>query len=165
MVVRTSAVIAIALAGVALFGVLKPNGGAQQADGATKAASVLVSASQLIGQPVNVARLRLQRLGLVVRTGWRESDTVSAGDVMAVRPVGLVPVHSVVVVIGSSGRPATVTPPDGGAARTPALGPTAPSSPATSPSPAASPSPPDSPSPTDSAAPSSSPQPSASAAS
>jgi hypothetical protein len=52
---------------------------------------------------VNGVRPRLQRLGLVVRLRWRASGTVSAGDVVAIRPVGLLPVHSVVVIVGSTG--------------------------------------------------------------
>jgi hypothetical protein len=111
---RTSAVIAVAVCAAVIFGSLRPNGGAATADGATKPASVRVTASQLIGRPVDVVRLRLQRAGLAVRVRWQQSDSVGAGDVMAVRPVGLVPVHSVVVIIGSSGRSAVGPAADGG---------------------------------------------------
>jgi eukaryotic-like serine/threonine-protein kinase len=54
--VRTSAVIAIALAGVALFGALRPNASALKTSEPTKPASVPVTASKLIGRPVGVVR-------------------------------------------------------------------------------------------------------------
>jgi serine/threonine-protein kinase len=177
---RTSAVIVIALAAVAIFGALKPNDSAPHADGATKPASIRVTAAKLIGRPVNVVRLRLERLGLVVRLRWRESASVSSGEVVAVRPAGLVPVHSVVVIIGSSGRPAMATGPDvtqsqntrrhGQPQRpvahkpvsqpqTPAPSASPSSSPTSSASPTSSPSPSSSPPPSSSRSPSSSPPP------
>jgi eukaryotic-like serine/threonine-protein kinase len=178
--VRTSAVVGIALAAVAVFGALKLGGSDPPASGAAKAASVRVAAAQLIGRPVDAVRLRLQRLGLVVRVGWRQSGSVAAGDVIAVRPAGLVPAHSVVAIIGSSGRPAPGTAPEGGqasashrrrhvprsAARgsaapppTPAPGPSPSSGPTPSPSPASSPAPSGSPSPSPSPSPLGSPLP------
>jgi eukaryotic-like serine/threonine-protein kinase len=64
--VGTTAVIAIALITVAIFGA-RPNGSTTGADGAIQATAVRVNAAQLIGRPVGVVRLRLQRLGLVAR--------------------------------------------------------------------------------------------------
>ena len=109
--VATAALIGIALASATILGAiaLKPNGISQQADGAAKAAMVRVTASRLIGQPTGIVRHKLQRLGLVVRTRWRESASIAAGDVIAVRPSGLVPVHSVVVIVVSSGLSVTGT--------------------------------------------------------
>jgi serine/threonine-protein kinase len=154
----TAAVVAVGLAAVAIVGALKPNFTAPNNGGANLAASVRVTAAQLIGQPVRVVRLKLQRAGLVVRTRWRRSSTVKKGYVVAVRPAGLVPAGSTVVIFGSSGRSAAGTAPTPGQARTahphrtsrpPTPGPSAsPSnSPTPSPSPTSSPSPSSSPSP------------------
>ena len=179
LAIRACSVLAIALAAVAVLGALKPNGGAPQADGTTASASVRVNEARLTGRPVNGVRLRLQRLGLVVRLRWRASDTVSAGDVVVIRPVGLLPVHSVVVIVGSTGPAATNTgpgvppagdthshrhpiritahgPPSQSPASSPSPSPS--SSPAPSASPTSSPSPPpDSTSPSASSSPSGSP--------
>jgi hypothetical protein len=159
-VVRAAAAIAIALAAVALFAAVRPNGGAPAANGADTA-SVRVAAARLIGEPVRVVRHRLQRAGLVVRTRWQHSYTTSAGDVMTIRPAGLVPAHSTVLIIGSSGPPATSPAP--GQARTRhrhlsrAPHKTVSESPTPPPSPSPSSSPTQSPSPTSSPSPSSSP--------
>lgn len=163
LAVGTAAVIAIVIAAVAIYGTFRPNDSAQGAVGAIRPASVRVTAVRLIGRPVGVVRHRLQRLGLVVRVRWRESHSVSAGDVIAVRPVGLLPVHSTVVVIGSTGAG---TAPDVGQARTlhphpsPSHRPSSqpPTSRSSSPAPSSSPSS----SPTPSPSPTSSPSPSAS---
>lgn len=114
----TAAVIAIALAVIAIFGTSRPTGFASGANGAIEATTVRVTAARLIGRPVGIVRLRLQHLGLVVRIRWRESDSVSAGDVIAVRPAGLVPAHGVVVITGSTGRSTAGAAPDVGHART-----------------------------------------------
>lgn len=180
--VRALAVIAVALAAVALFGVLKPNGGDPAVGRANAAAPVRVTTARLIGRPVDVVRQRLKKLGLIVRTRWHPSARVSAGDVIAVRPAGLVPAHSVVVIIGSSGRsgagpapertrvrrarqnrhgphgtashpPAPVPSPSPSGSPTPSPSPTSPPSPSNSPSPpSGSPPPPGIPSPSDSTA-------------
>lgn len=121
MAVRAFAVAAVGLSAAGIFGAvgLNSHGSALPADGAATAASVRVAAARLIGRPADVVRHRLQRLGLVVRIRWRPSASVSAGDVMAVRPVGLVPVHSVVVIVVSSGGSSRGTAPDAGKARIP----------------------------------------------
>jgi hypothetical protein len=104
----TFAIAALALVAVALFGVLKPHGSAQQAGGMPTTSTVQVSATGLIGRPVHAVRLRLERLGLVVRLRWRPSDHVSPGKVLAVRPTGPVPAHSVITLTGAAQPPATV---------------------------------------------------------
>jgi eukaryotic-like serine/threonine-protein kinase len=165
--VRTSAVIAVAVAAVAIFGAVRPNDTTQEAKGASQAASVRITAARLMGRPVHVVRLRLQRLGLVVRIRWQHSDRVNAGDVMAVRPTGLVAAHSTVVVVGSRGpsgtgsaqAPATIR--HRHSSRAPHRTTSRPATPTPSSSPTSSPSP--SPSPTSSPPPSGSPSPSASA--
>lgn len=176
--VRTFAVAAFAVVAVGIFGavVLHPDSNGQQADGATKVTAVRVAGARLTGRPVHVVRLELRRLGLTVRIWWRPSESVSAGHVIAVRPVGMVPAHSVVVIVGSSGPSGTSAAPSVGQARathrrprrsashrpssqpsTPAPSSSSSGSPTPTPSPSSSGSPTPTPSPTSSPAPSGSP--------
>ncbi len=53
---------------------------------------------------VSVADRRLRRLGFAVRTRWRPSATVPAGEVIEVSPASRLPLGSIVTVLGS--RPA-----------------------------------------------------------
>lgn len=169
--VRTAAVITIALGSAAAFGAVafKPEGITQQAEGAAKAATVRVTAVRLIGRPVGVVRHKLRRLGFVVRVRWVRSASISAGDVIAVRPSGLFAAHSVVVIVGSSGQsaagagkaPSRHRHPRLSASSKPSSQPPTPGrSPSNSPTPGRSPSPSSSPVPSPS--PSSSPPPSTS---
>jgi len=98
---RAFAVIAITLMAAALLGVLNPHGSAPQASDTTKIATVSVRAADLIGRPVQVVRLRLERLGLVVRLRWQPSTRVSPDKVLSLRPAGLLPAHSLITLIGS----------------------------------------------------------------
>lgn len=176
MVTAAAAAIIVALVAVAIFGAVALNrsGRIPQAQGAAQAASVQVDVARLIGRPVNLVRLRLQRLGLVTRIHWRPSDSVSPGHVITVQPSGLVPVHSIVVIFGSSGPSATATTPGTGQTpirhrhqsqpAKPSRSPTGSSTPAPSRSPSTSSTPSPSPSPSSSPAPSPSPSPSPSSA-
>lgn len=58
---------------------------------------VAVSAESLIGQPVALARQRLQSLGLNVRVRWHPSDE-QAGTVLSVEPSGQVQAASTIVL-------------------------------------------------------------------
>jgi eukaryotic-like serine/threonine-protein kinase len=66
-------------------------------------ATVELAAGTLIGQPLSVARQRLDRLGLHLRVQWQHSDT-EPGTVLAVAPSGLVRAGSTVVVTAAAGQ-------------------------------------------------------------
>lgn len=167
VVAACTAAIILLIAAAAIVGAINPGGKTQQAQGAAQAAAVRVPAASLIGRPVNLARLRLHRLGLITQIRWQHSGSVSPGDVVTVRPSGLVPVHSTVVIVGSSGPSAAGTTPGVGQAptrrhrhqprsATPSRSPTNSSTPTSSPAPSTSSTPAPSPSPSSSPAPSSS---------
>ena len=104
-----TAVAALALVGVlalvaALSGGPPPPGPA--AGSATRSPSarpgtVQVSADSLIGQPVELARQRLQQLGLTVEVRWHPSDQ-QAGTVLSVQPSGQVPAGSVIAITAAA---------------------------------------------------------------
>lgn len=74
--------------------------------------TVHVDGRQLTGQPVEAVRSQLRQLGLLVRIQWRLTSRLRPGLVMAVKPVGLVPAGSTVMIIGSLARePAARTAP------------------------------------------------------
>lgn len=153
------AVVALTLAAMLLLGVFRPGGTAPDAAGTTKITTVRVNAARLTGQPVNVARRHLKRLGLMVRVRWQPSDRVSPGKVLSVRPAGRVPAHSRIILTGSirpsgatsappaapqASRPAQHRGPPRTAPRRPGTQPPHPApstAPASSPAPSASPSP------------------------
>jgi len=67
------------------------------------AATVELAAGPLIGQPLSVARQRLDQLGLAMRVRWQQSDS-QPGTVLAVEPSGPVPAGSTVVVTVAAGH-------------------------------------------------------------
>jgi eukaryotic-like serine/threonine-protein kinase len=72
-------------------------GGRPSSAGSRRPATVDLAAGTLIGQPLSVARRRLDRLGLGMRVRWRHSDA-EPGTVLAVAPSGPVRAGSTVVV-------------------------------------------------------------------
>jgi serine/threonine-protein kinase len=109
---RRVAVVA-ALAALALLGlvlVLRSVGGPSAAAAGHPAsassrppATVELATSPLIGQPLSVARQRLDQLGLAMRVQWQQSDS-EPGTVLAVEPSGQVRAGSTVVVTVAAGH-------------------------------------------------------------
>jgi len=62
---------------------------------------VTVRPGSLIGEPVNVARDQLRRVGLAVRVHWQRTSQQPAGTVVSVWPGGQAPAGSVVTVTGA----------------------------------------------------------------
>ena len=62
-----------------------------------------LAAAPLIGQPLSVARRRLDQLGLAMQVQWRQSDS-EPGTVLAVEPSGQVRAGSTVVVTVAAGH-------------------------------------------------------------
>jgi serine/threonine-protein kinase len=163
-------VIAGAVAAVLLFGVTgqAPRHGAAAARATTT--MVEVDGKALRGRPVATVRRLLHHLGLAVQVRWRPSSLLPPGRVLAVRPTGLVPPGSRVILVGTlPPAPASPSPP-ASAVGTPGrphrhrlLRPTARPSPAGSPSPTVGPSPTGSPFPTASPGPTGTPAPSSAA--
>ncbi len=95
-------VAALVLVGLVLL--LRPAGGPAAAAGghptgasSRPPATVELAAGTLIGQPLSVARQRLDRLGLAMRVQWQRADA-GPGTVLAVAPSGPVRAGSTVVV-------------------------------------------------------------------
>jgi eukaryotic-like serine/threonine-protein kinase len=93
--------VAVVLAGWLLTDVLGSTSPGQANPSAPAAshkspAMVAVSASALLGQPVDAARRQLQQLGLQVRVAWQPSGHQLAGSVLAVQPAGHVRVGSTI---------------------------------------------------------------------
>jgi hypothetical protein len=107
---RRIAVVA-ALAALALLGlvlVLRSVGGPPAAGHPASASSrppatVELAAAPLIGQPLSVARQRLDQLGLAMRVQWRHSGA-EPGTVLAVEPSGHLRAGSTVVVTVAAGH-------------------------------------------------------------
>jgi serine/threonine-protein kinase len=108
---RIAAAVA-ALAAVALLGlvlVLRSAAGPPAGAGGAASASsrppatVELAASPLIGQPLSVARQRLDQLGLAMRVQWQQSDS-EPGTVLGVEPSGPVRAGSTVVVTAAAGQ-------------------------------------------------------------
>jgi len=109
---RRVAVVA-ALAALALLGlvlVLRSVGGPSAAAAGRPAsassrppATVELATGPLIGQPLSVARQRLDQLGLAMRVQWQQSDS-EPGTVLAVEPSGQVRAGSTVVVTVAAGH-------------------------------------------------------------
>jgi Protein kinase domain len=76
--------------------------------GAPRAALAEVSGSTLIGQPVGAVRLKLLRLGFVVRVRWRAAGQVPAGRVVSVQPGGWLPRGGLVTLVGALRTRSTV---------------------------------------------------------
>ena len=107
-VTAVAALAALALLGLVL--VLRSVGGPPAAAGgrpagasSRPAATVELAAGPLIGQPLSVARQRLDQLGLAMRVRWQQSDS-QPGTVLAVEPSGPVPAGSTVVVTVAAGH-------------------------------------------------------------
>jgi eukaryotic-like serine/threonine-protein kinase len=175
---RVSAVIVLALLALTGYALLKPSRGAPQVDQVAHVTTVTIKATDLYGTPVSVARLRLERQGLVVRVVWRPTTRVGPGRVSAVSPTGRVRAGSLITLTGALAPPQAhgalslrhapkptsrhhARHSDAGASPSPSAAPTPPGTPSPSPAPTGTPpgtSPPPTSSPPASGPPPSSPQ-------
>ncbi len=93
------AVLVLLTAVIAALSAGSPPGPARPS--AQPSGTVGVSADSLIGQPLGLARQRLQQLGLTVRVQWHPSDQ-QPGTVVSVEPSGQVPAGGTVVLTVAS---------------------------------------------------------------
>jgi serine/threonine-protein kinase len=105
----TAVAVAAVVLALALTSVLRPaapHHPVSVPSGTSKPASpaaqlIEFNVGSLIGQPVGAVVRQLHQLGLAVRVLWRPSSRQPSGMVLAVRPGGLVPAGSLVVVTGA----------------------------------------------------------------
>jgi serine/threonine-protein kinase len=71
------------------------------AAGPSRGAMVSVDGTTLLGKPVPAARRQLRHLGLDVQVRWRPSNRMPPGRVLSVKPTGLLPRETTVVLIGT----------------------------------------------------------------
>jgi hypothetical protein len=85
------------------------------AAGPSPGAMVRVDGKTLLGKPVPAVRRQLRHLGLDVQVRWQPSNRMPPGRVLSVKPTGLVPRESTVVLAGTlapgSAGPGTPTSP------------------------------------------------------
>ena len=71
------------------------------AAGPSRGAMVSVDGKTLVGKPVPAVRRQLRHLGLDVQVRWRRSSRMPPGRVLSVKPTGLLPRESTVVLVGT----------------------------------------------------------------
>ena len=80
-----------------------------------RAAMVRVDGKTLLGKPVPAVRRQLRHLGLDVQVRWQPNSRMPPGRVLSVKPTGLLPRKSTVVLVGTlapgSAGPGTPTAP------------------------------------------------------
>jgi len=78
---------------------------ASSPSGAQSSATVTVSESALLGQPVSAVRHQLHQLGLSVRVAWQPGGDQRAGTVISVQPAGQVSVgRTILLTAAGNGR-------------------------------------------------------------
>jgi eukaryotic-like serine/threonine-protein kinase len=89
-------------------------------DDAARASAVMVrvDTAELRGQLVSAVYRKLRREGLLVRVHWRVTSEQAPGRVVAIRPDGLVPAGSIVVIVGAL-EPGSAVPPAPGTSPSP----------------------------------------------
>lgn len=71
------------------------------AAGPSRGARVRVDGKTLLGKPVPAVRRQLRHLRLDVQVRWQPSNRMPPGRVLSVKPTGLVPRESTVVLVGT----------------------------------------------------------------
>ena len=114
-VLLSVAAVVAALAAVLLISMIDQSPQHVAAAGPSRGAMVKVDGKTLLGKPVPAVRRQLRHLGLDVQMRWQPSNRMPPGRVLSVKPTGLVPRESTVVLVGTlapgSAGPGTPTSP------------------------------------------------------
>ena len=114
-VLLPAAAIVAVLTAVLLISMIDQSPQQVAAAGPSRGAMVRVYGKTLLGKPVPAVRRQLSHLGLDVQVRWQPSNRMPPGRVLSVKPTGLVPRESTVVLVGTlapgSAGPGTPTSP------------------------------------------------------
>ena len=114
-VLLPAAAIVAVLTAVLLISMIDQSPQHVAAAGPSRGAMVRVYGKTLLGKPVPAVRRQLRHLGLDVQVRWQPSNRMPPGRVLSVKPTGLVPRKSTVVLVGTlapgSAGPGTPTSP------------------------------------------------------
>jgi eukaryotic-like serine/threonine-protein kinase len=100
-VLLPAAAIVAALTAVLLISMINQSPQHVAAAGPSQGAMVSVDGKTLLGKPVPAVRRQLLHLGLDVQVRWQPSNRMPPGRVLSVKPTGLLPRGSTVVLIGA----------------------------------------------------------------
>jgi eukaryotic-like serine/threonine-protein kinase len=100
-VLLPAAAIVAALTAVLLISMFDQSPQHVAAAGPSHGAMVRVDGKTLLGKPVPAVRRQLRHLGLDVQVRWQRSNRMPPGRVLSVKPAGLVPRESTVVLVGT----------------------------------------------------------------
>jgi serine/threonine-protein kinase len=114
-VLLSAAAIVAALTAVLLISMIDQGPQHVAAAGPSRGAMVSVNGKTLLGKPVPAVRRQLRHLGLDVQVRWQTTNRMPPGRVLSVKPTGLLPRGSTVVLIGtltpgSAGRGSATSP-------------------------------------------------------
>jgi hypothetical protein len=97
----SAAAIVAALTAVLLISMIDQGPQHVAAAGPSRGAMVRVDGETLLGKPVPAVRRQLRHLGLNVQVRWQPSNRMPPGRVLSIKPTGLVPRESTIVLVGT----------------------------------------------------------------